>query len=141
MDDIHGAHSTAGVIEHPFLLEIDEVFHSWALSQLVDNVLNDRPGVVTVGSNTALGEIVEMVRLKDVERLESLLREVNQWGQDANDNSKELEPAEAAARRRRTRSHDRKLDKHLIAKERLVQQNPGFYIPPKVRKGTWKASK
>jgi hypothetical protein len=127
MDDIHGAHSTAGVIEHPFLLEIDEVLHSRALSQLVDNVLNDRPGVVTMGSNTALREIVEMVRLKDVERLESLLREVHQGGQDANDNSKELEPAEAAARRRRTGSHGKKLDKHLAVKERLVQQNYFIY--------------
>lgn len=106
MDDIHGAHSTAGVVKHPFLLDIDVVLHSRALSQLVHNVLNDRPGVVAMRSNTALRKVMEMVRLKDVERLEPLLGKVNQGGQDADNNSKELEPAEAAARRGTTASHD-----------------------------------
>ena len=96
MDDIHGAHGTAGVVEHPLLIVVDVGGGLGPVRQLVDNVLDDGAGVVAVGLDAALGQVVEVVRLEDVEGLEALLQEVPDWRDDGEDDGNRFQEARDA---------------------------------------------
>lgn len=71
MDDVHGAHGAAGIVEDPVLLEVDVL--RVPLAQLRDDVADNGPGVVAVGVDGALGHVVQVLRVKDVEAVEILL--------------------------------------------------------------------
>ena len=98
MNDVHGAHGTAGIVENPLLVEVDVLGDGGAVLQLVDNVLDDGAGVVAVRRDSSLGHIVEVVRLKDVEGVEVLLKQVDDGREDADQDGEELENAPDAAR-------------------------------------------
>lgn len=65
MNDVHGTHSTTGIVKDPFLLRGDGVAVS--LSQGRDNLVNSSPGVVGMQLQGSLGELVHGGRIKDVE--------------------------------------------------------------------------
>lgn len=67
VDDVHGPHGTAGVVEDPLLIEVDVVLGTRQLAELVDDVLHNGPSVVSVGSDAALRQVVEVRWLEDVE--------------------------------------------------------------------------
>lgn len=67
VDDVHGPHGTAGVVEDPLLIEVDVVLGTRQLAELVDDVLDNGPSVVSVGSDAALRQVVEVRWLEDVE--------------------------------------------------------------------------
>jgi hypothetical protein len=75
VDDVHGAHGAAGVVEDPVFLDID--VRRRALAQLGDNILDDAARVVAVLGDAALGQVVQVIRVKDVEALSVLLDEVH----------------------------------------------------------------
>lgn len=58
MNDVHGAHGTARIVEHPLLVQIDMVRRSGSAVELVDDVAHNAARVVAVRSNAALGQIM-----------------------------------------------------------------------------------
>lgn len=58
VDDVHGAHGAAGVVEDPLLVQVDMVGEGRVAVQLGDDVGRDAAGVVAVGGDGALGQVV-----------------------------------------------------------------------------------
>lgn len=86
MDQIHAAHGTAGIVEHPLVRVVVSVRVNVArvsLSKLAHDVIDDGAGVVAVGRNAALGELVQLVHLEDVEALEVALQQHDDGREDA----------------------------------------------------------
>lgn len=98
MDDVHGAHGTPGIVEHPLLVRIDVARHAGLAVQLVDDVLDDGARVIAVQLNAALAYLLELVEVEDIEGLEVLLKEVDNRGEHAEQDGEELEPAAHVAR-------------------------------------------
>lgn len=75
MDDEHGAHGAAVVVEEPLLLQVDVVrVH---LVQLRRDVVHNGARVIAMSGNAALGQVVQVVQLEDVERLQVAIQHVN----------------------------------------------------------------
>lgn len=91
MDDVHGPHCAAGVVEDPLLIQVDMVGEGGLAVQLADDVGDDAAGVVAVGGDGALGEVVQVVRVEDVEGLEALLEQVDDGAQQADEGREEEE--------------------------------------------------
>ena len=70
MNDIHGTHRTASIVENPLLLLV-HVLAGNLLVQLSDNVVDNAARVVAMSSNGALREIVQMLLVEDVELVET----------------------------------------------------------------------
>lgn len=60
VDDVHGAHGSAGIVEDPVLLDIDDMGGKLR-RQLVDDVLDGGAGVVAVVLDAALVQVREVV--------------------------------------------------------------------------------
>lgn len=97
MDDVHGTHGTTSVVEHPLLIVVDVGRDLAAVVQLVDDVLDNSLGVVAVGSDGALGHIMEVIGIENVEGLETLLKNIGDGRNDGEQDGEELEPATDAA--------------------------------------------
>lgn len=69
MNNIHCPHRTTGVVEHPFLVQV-QVRVGDLLAQLGDDEVHDRASVITVSSNGALRQVVQVGRIEDVELLQ-----------------------------------------------------------------------
>jgi len=60
MDQVHATHGAAGIVKHPLIrvvmsgVDVPRVF----LSELRNNVVDDSAGIIAMGLDTALGEIV-----------------------------------------------------------------------------------
>lgn len=65
MNNVHGTHSTTGIVKHPFLLLIHELAGN-LLVQLGDNVVDNAARIIAMGANGSLGEIVQVTGLEDV---------------------------------------------------------------------------
>lgn len=70
MNDVHCAHGTTGIVENP-LLRGAQVVWSNLLLQLGDNEVDDRAGVLAMSLNGALREIVQVLRVENVELLQA----------------------------------------------------------------------
>lgn len=70
MDNVHGTHSTAGIVENPFLFLVHELAGN-LLVQLGDDVVDNGASVISVSCNGALGDIVQLTRFEDVELLKT----------------------------------------------------------------------
>lgn len=79
MDNVHGPHGTARIVKHPVLLDVDVRRQLGA--QLVDNVLDGGARVVAVAVDAALGQVLQVVQLKDVKFVEVLLGDVDDRGE------------------------------------------------------------
>lgn len=97
VDDVHGTHGTTSVVEHPLLIVVDVGRNAVALVQLVDNVLDNGLGVAAMGADGALGQIVKVLGIEDVEGLETLLKDVGDRRNQGEQDGEELEPATDAA--------------------------------------------
>lgn len=76
MDEVHAAHGTAGIVEHPLVGVVVAVgvdVLRVPLGELPHDVIDDGARVVAVGPYAALGEVVQLVHLEDVEALEVAL--------------------------------------------------------------------
>ena len=70
MNDIHGTHRTASIVENPLLLLV-HVLAGNLLVQLSDDVVDNAARVVAMGSNGALREIMQMILVENVELIET----------------------------------------------------------------------
>lgn len=74
MDNVHGAHGTAGIVEDILLVQVDMVrMHT---RQLLGNVVYYCLRVIAMGCDTALRQVMQVVLVKDIEGLEILLNQV-----------------------------------------------------------------
>lgn len=98
MDNVHGAHCAAGVIEHPFLLLVHVVARDGVV-QLADDEVDDAAGVVAVGGDGALRDLVQLAGVVDVELVEARVEEAVQRGEQRQEGGEQTEGAhgEAAA--------------------------------------------
>lgn len=96
MDDIHGPHGAAGVVEHPLLVQVDMAGRARLAVQLVHDILDDGSRVVAVRRDAALGEIVQVVRVEDVKGLEMPLEEVEDGAEHADEEREQCEDARHA---------------------------------------------
>lgn len=80
MDDVHGAHGTTSVVKDPFLVEVD--VGGMQAVELGHDVVDDGARVVSMGGDGALGEVVQVLVVKDVELFQVLLEEHVDGGQE-----------------------------------------------------------
>jgi len=64
MNDIHSAHGTTCIVEHPFFVQIDMLGRD--LIQVVDNILDDGRGIIAMGLERPERELMQLIGLKDV---------------------------------------------------------------------------
>lgn len=67
VNNVHGTHSTTGVVEDPFFLSRDGVAVS--LPQRRDNLVNSSSGVVGMQFQGPLGKLVHGCRIKDIKAI------------------------------------------------------------------------
>lgn len=70
MDNVHGTHSTTGVVENPFFFLVHELARN-LLVQLGDDVVDNRASVISVSCNGTLREIVQLTGFENVELLKT----------------------------------------------------------------------
>ena len=106
MYDVHAPHGAARIVEKPLvrvvMAGVDVL--GVLLVQLGHDVLDDGGGVVGVGGDSALGEVLELVHVEEVELLEVLLEQVYDRAQQAHyhgHDREDLGQAAAAERGRR----------------------------------------
>jgi len=93
MNDIHSTHCTTGIVKNPLFIGVDVRLQLVLAGQLINDIFDDGAGVIAVGGNTALGEVMEMVQVEDVEAVQVLLQIVNNWREHAEQDGEDLEPA------------------------------------------------
>ena len=84
VDDVHGAHGAAGVVEDVLLVQVDIV--GVQAMQLRGDVAHDAARVVAVRRDATLSQILQVVRLEDVEDVGVLLDQIDQRREHANEN-------------------------------------------------------
>ena len=90
VNNVHSTHGTTSVVEYPLLLKV-QVLSLKLLIQLVDDVLDNGARVVSMRRDGALRNIVQMGRVKDVERLEMLIEVVEERGESGKEYSEDCE--------------------------------------------------
>lgn len=80
MDDIHGSHCTASIVEDPFLVQVD-VPAGQLLAQFGDDKVDDGTSVVAVSPNGTNTQVMEIFRVEDVEPLQMGIEVVEECGQ------------------------------------------------------------
>lgn len=93
MDNVHGAHGAARIVEHPLLVQVDIARRSSGAVEFVNNVAHNAARVVAMCSDAALDKVVQVVWLEDVEGLKVLLEEVEDGAQQAYENGQQGEGA------------------------------------------------
>jgi hypothetical protein len=100
MDDVHGTHRTAGIVENPLLLGV-QILGADLLLEFGDNVVDDGTRVLAMGVDGALREIVQMLGFEDVELLQARVEEAVHAGEHGEEEGEKAEGADgetAAAR-------------------------------------------
>lgn len=70
------------MVKKPFLLQVDVAgMHAMQLGR---NVVDNGTRVIAVRRDTAFGEVVEVIRLEDVERVKLAIHQIDNGRQDAN---------------------------------------------------------
>lgn len=93
VDNVHGTHGTTGVVEDPFLVEVDEARGRSLTVQLVHNVANHTARVISMCGDAPLSQVVQVIWREDVERIESLLEEVHDRAEKADQHGQDCQEA------------------------------------------------
>lgn len=96
MDDVHRAHGTTGVVENPLLLDA-QVLGSNLLLQLGDNEVDDGAGVLAMALNGALRQIVQVLRVENVELLQARVEVAVDGGEQGQEDGQEAQIPEGEA--------------------------------------------
>lgn len=84
MDNIHCPHRTTGVVEDPFLVQV-QVRVGDLLAQLGDDEVHHRASVIAMSGNGALRQVVQVGGIEDVELLQARVQvavETSEKGQE-----------------------------------------------------------
>lgn len=101
MKNPHGTHSTASVVEDPFLIQVYPTGDHFV--ELGNDVLGYAPGVIAVLCNGALGQVMDVLMVKDVKLVQILLENVPNWCKNCKQGDNADEPAPLGDRRWRGR--------------------------------------
>lgn len=96
VNHVHGTHGAAGVVEYPLLLGA-QVVGADLLLQLGDNEVDDGAGVLAVGADGALGHIVQVLWVEDVELLKARIEVSVDGGEQGQENGEIAEGLEGEA--------------------------------------------
>jgi hypothetical protein len=96
VDDVHGTHGTAGVVEYPLLLSA-QVLGADLLLQLGNNEVDDGVGVLAVGADGALRHIVQVLWVKDVELLQARVEVAVDGGEQSQEDGQEAQGLQGEA--------------------------------------------
>lgn len=96
MDDVHRAHGTTSIVENPLLLDA-QVLGSNLLLQLGDNEVDDGAGVLAMALNGALRQIVQVLRVENVELLQARVEVAVDRGEKSQENGQEAQVPEGEA--------------------------------------------
>lgn len=91
MDNVHGSHGAAGVVEYPLLIGVDVAADGHVGLELVDDVLDHGLGVAGVGVDGGLGDGIELGEVEDVELVDVLVEDVEDGSQDGEEDGEPLE--------------------------------------------------
>lgn len=95
MDDVHGAHRTAGVVEEPLLLGVDVA--RVLLVELGDDVVDYRRHVAAMGLDGARLQVAQVLQIENVELVEVLLHDVHHRRQERRQDAEDGQEAAHAA--------------------------------------------
>lgn len=93
MDDVHGTHRTTGIVEHPLLLEVQVLSADLGL-ELGDDEVDDGVGVIAMGLDGALRQVVQVVRVEDVELVQARVEEAVDGGEKGQEYGDDTEVTE-----------------------------------------------
>ena len=96
MDDVHSAHGTTSIVEHPLLLLV-QVGGSDLLLELGNDVVDNGTGIITVSLDSALGELVQMLVIEDVELIQARVEEAVDGGEESEEDGEDAQSAEGEA--------------------------------------------
>ena len=96
MDDVHSAHGTTSIVEHPLLLLV-QVGGSDLLLELGNDVVDNGTGIITVSLDSALGELVQMLVIEDVELVQARIEEAVDGGEQSEEDIDDAQSAEGEA--------------------------------------------
>lgn len=96
VDDVHGTHGATGVVEYPLLLGA-QVLGLNLLLQLGNNEVDDGAGVLSVSLDRALRQIVQVLRVEDVELLEARIEESVDGGEQGQEDGEEAQGSQGEA--------------------------------------------
>lgn len=96
VNHVHGAHGTAGIVEHPLLLSA-QIVGANLLLELGNNEVDDGAGVFAMGADGALGEVVQVLGVKDVELLEARVEVAVDGGEECQEDGEEAEGLQGEA--------------------------------------------
>jgi hypothetical protein len=96
VDNVHSTHGTTGVVEHPLLMLV-QVGGSDLLLELGNDVVDDGAGVFAVGLDGALGKIVQMLMVEDVELVQARVKEGVDGGEEGQEDGDDAQSAKGEA--------------------------------------------
>ena len=96
VDHVHGAHGTAGVVENPLLLGA-QVVGTDLLLQLGNDEVDNGASIFAMSADRTLGEIVEVIRVEDVELLQARVEESVDRGEQGEEDGQEAQGLEGEA--------------------------------------------
>ena len=74
VDDVHLPHCSAGVVEHPFLLEVEVGLDGVCVVELLDDVVDYGGCVVAVSVYATPGNGMQLIRIEDIEVVQTGLK-------------------------------------------------------------------
>lgn len=95
MDNVHGTHSASSIVEHPFLLQI-EILPLKFLIQLPHDIVHHGARVVAMRGNGPPRQVMQVLRVEDVEPVEVLVQVVENRGKEAQHDRKDGQAGVAA---------------------------------------------
>lgn len=96
MNDVHRAHGATSIVEHPLLLGA-QILLTNLLLQLSDNEVNNGAGILAMSLNSTLRQIMQMLRVKDVELVEARVEEAVQSREQGQENREQTQVPERKA--------------------------------------------
>lgn len=112
MDNVHSTHGTTGVVEHPLLLEVQVVDADLGL-KLGDNEVDDGIGIIAMGLDGTLRQVVQVLWVEDVELVQARVEVAVDGGEQGQDNGEDAKVAEGEAATAAARRLLRGLGRHL----------------------------
>ena len=127
MNNVHSAHGTTGVVEHPLLLEVQVVRADLGL-KLGDNEVDDGFGIFAMGLDGTLRQVVQVLWVEDVELVQARVKEAVDGGEKGQDDGEDAKVAEGeaatAAARRILRGLGRHLDVVSLGSSKARRKHP-----------------
>lgn len=96
VDDVHCAHGAASVVENPLLIDV-HILLANRLLQISDDKVDNGARVLAMSLDSTLRQIMQVLRVKDVELVEARVEEAVQGREQGQENREEAQVPERKA--------------------------------------------